>query len=573
MKPIKFFLYVRKSSELEERQAMSIEAQLEEVAEYARREKINIVEKFIESKSAKQPGRKEFNRMIEKIYASKEPIGVISWHPDRLARNSLDGGQIVYLIDIQKICALKFPTFWFEPTPQGLYMLQVAFGQSKYYSDNLSEKVKRGNRQKIRRGEYSGPAPVGYINNFKTRNIEPDPMKARIVEQFFKEYSTGKLNLHSAAERLNFLGIMSGNGTQYTPTMVQRMLTNVTYIGVLKRKGECYPSSFESIVDKSTFDMVQERLKDRSMPRKTKKLHDFAFRGLLSCGECGCSITAQFATGRHGGVYRYYRCSKKKGKCSQSYLLESKVADQLKGYFEKIAISDDWAEKMLTQIEQWVIEDRKDTAASSQRLELQTKAVEEKLNKLVSAYLDGDVDKEIYLTRKEDLVKTKTDLFNSKSDSGKRPNWVEPLKDWVKTIHNAGKLVDSSADLFEIKSMSEKIGTKRLLLDKKIELELVPAYALASKDRVLQLKGTKSPAKAGQLKSGKNNIHLAWRRNRDSNPRNLTVQQFSRLPQSTTLPFLQWEGKINLFFYFTTNFFKIFFIRKFTSNLHPPNNL
>ena len=67
-----------------------------------------------------------------------------AWHPDRLARNSVDGGQIIYLIDIGKVVALKFPTFWFEPTPQGLFMLQVAFGQSKYYSDNLSEILSAG---------------------------------------------------------------------------------------------------------------------------------------------------------------------------------------------------------------------------------------------------------------------------------------------------------------------------------------------------------------------------------------------------------------------------------------------
>ena len=72
---------------------------------------------------------------------------------DRLARNSIDGGRVIYLVDIGKITSLKFPTFWFEPTPQGLFMLQVAFGQSKYYSDNLSENVKRGIRQKLRRGE------------------------------------------------------------------------------------------------------------------------------------------------------------------------------------------------------------------------------------------------------------------------------------------------------------------------------------------------------------------------------------------------------------------------------------
>ncbi len=536
MKPTKYFLYARKSSEPEERQAMSIEAQIFELTEFAGREKLQIVETFTESKSAKSPGRAVFNKMIEKVYASKEPIGILAWHPDRLARNSVDGGQIIYLIDIQKICALKFPTFWFEPTPQGLYMLQMAFGQSKYYSDNLSENVKRGNRQKIRRGEYSGPAPMGYVNNFKTKNIEPDPLKARIVQQFFNEYAEGKLNLHSAAHRLNFLGVVNGNGTPFTPTMIYRMLTNVVYIGVLRRKGECYPGSFEPIIERSVFEMVQERLREGSKPRKTKKLHDFPFRGSLTCGECGCSITAQFAKGRHGGIYRYYRCSKKKGKCSQSYLLESKVAGQIKGYFEQVSISDDWAEKMLAQIEQWIREDKQDASAFSQKLELQATEVESKLNRLVNAYLDGDIEKGIYLTRKEALIKTKTDLYNQKSDFGKKPNWVEPLKDWVKTIHHAGKLANSSDDFSEIKSLFEKIGSKRLLLDKKIAFEFLPAYGIACKHKALQAKQTKSPASAGQLSSGVHHVNPAWRRGRDSNPRYKfkLVQRFSKPALSAT---------------------------------------
>jgi len=133
----KYFLYARKSTEDEERQVMSIEAQIVELEEYAKREKLEIVERFIESKSAKKPGREILNAMIAKVNESKEPLGLLAWHPDRLARNSVDGGQIIYLIDTVKLVSLRFPTFWFEPTPQGLFMLQVAFGQSKYYSDKM----------------------------------------------------------------------------------------------------------------------------------------------------------------------------------------------------------------------------------------------------------------------------------------------------------------------------------------------------------------------------------------------------------------------------------------------------
>ena len=200
----KFFLYARKSTEDEERQVMSIEAQLAELVDFAKRESIEITEKFIESKSAKKPGREIFNEMIQKIYGSKEPVGILAWHPDRLARNSVDGGQVIYLIDIGKIASLRFPTFWFEPTPQGLFMLQVAFGQSKYYSDNLSENVKRGIRQKLRRGEWPGLAPFGYVNNPKTRTIEPDQMKARVIKKAFEEYAQGRHTLLSLGERLSF---------------------------------------------------------------------------------------------------------------------------------------------------------------------------------------------------------------------------------------------------------------------------------------------------------------------------------------------------------------------------------
>ena len=204
----KCVLYARKSTEEDDQQIMSIEAQLFELREYASRERIEIVKVFTEAKSAKKPGREEFAKMIKYIEESKEPIGILGWHPDRLARNSVDGGKIIYLVDINKIASLRFPQFWFEPTPQGKFMLQVAFGQSKYFSDNLVENVKRGIRQKIRRGEWLTLAPMGYVNNFKTHNIEPDPVKSRVIKRAFIAYATGKYTLIELADFLADHGVV-----------------------------------------------------------------------------------------------------------------------------------------------------------------------------------------------------------------------------------------------------------------------------------------------------------------------------------------------------------------------------
>jgi len=493
----KYFLYARKSTEDEERQVMSIEAQLVELAEYAKRENLEVIEKFVESKSAKKPGREVFNEMVAKINESKEPLGLLAWHPDRLARNSVDGGQIIYLIDTGKLVSLRFPTFWFEPTPQGLFMLQVAFGKSKYYSDNLSENVKRGIRQKLRRGEWPGLAPLGYVNNPKTRNIDPDAVKARVIKKAFEEFAQGKHTLESLGDRLKFWGVVSKNGTKLCKATLQRILINPVYIGVIVHNNESYEGEFKPIVSRATFEAVQRVLKDRAKPRKSKKSHNFPFVGLLRCGECGAAITAQYAHG-NGGTYRYYRCTKRLGPCSQRYLREDLLVDQLKEELSKVALCEDWTEKMLTQVEVWEKEQNQSSQSFAQNLEAKIKETEIKLDRLVNAFLDGTIEKETYLQKKDELIKTKTDLLQKKSDFGrKRNNWNEPLKEWIKTAHHAEELA-SSEDFYETKIFVKKIGTNRRVLDRIVLLDfekpfdLIPYYKNTYNKEILAKKKSKN---------------------------------------------------------------------------------
>jgi len=181
---MKYFLYTRKSTDDEDRQVLSIEAQLAELKEFAAKEKLAIAASFTEAKTAKEPGRTQFAEMLRRLEAG-EAQGIISWHPDRLARNPIDGGQVIYLVDREIIKSLKFPTFWFEDTPQGKFMLNIAFGQSKYFIDNLSENVKRGLRQKLRRGEWPGWAPIGYLNDYKNHTIIKDTDKSAYIKKVF----------------------------------------------------------------------------------------------------------------------------------------------------------------------------------------------------------------------------------------------------------------------------------------------------------------------------------------------------------------------------------------------------
>ncbi|MDP2709210.1 MAG: recombinase family protein, partial [bacterium] len=186
----KYILYARKSTDEDDRQILSIESQMAELKEFAAKEKLEIAASLCEAKTAKEPGRMKFGEMLLLIEQGKAD-SILAWHPDRLARNPIDGGRIIYMVDTGKIKSLKFPSFWFEDTPQGKFMLNIAFGQSKYFIDNLSENVKRGLRQKLRNGVYPGWAPIGYLNEPKYHGIIIDPVKHKLIRKLFEVYATG----------------------------------------------------------------------------------------------------------------------------------------------------------------------------------------------------------------------------------------------------------------------------------------------------------------------------------------------------------------------------------------------
>ncbi|PJA87986.1 MAG: hypothetical protein CO140_01310, partial [Candidatus Moranbacteria bacterium CG_4_9_14_3_um_filter_40_7] len=310
----KFFLYARKSTDIEDKQILSIEAQITELRAFAKQNNLNIIKEFIEKQSAKIPGRPIFDEMLKRIEKG-EANGILAWHPDRLARNSVDGGKIIYLIDCGRIAALKFPQFWFEPTPQGKFMLNIAFGQSKYYINSLSENVRRGLRQKVRRGEYPGPAPIGYINDPRTKTVVVDRKKAKIIKQTFELYAQNNSCLEDISNFLAQKGILRRSGKIWHKDRAKYLLSNPFYYGHFRYAKEVYEGKHEPIIAKKLFDKVQEVLKQRGRLRHKTIIEPQIFCGLLKCGSCGMMITGEYRVKKqkNGNIhdYIYYHCTKK----------------------------------------------------------------------------------------------------------------------------------------------------------------------------------------------------------------------------------------------------------------------
>ena len=334
----KYFIYARKSSEGEERQARSIEDQLALIWKRVRECKIKIVEELTESQTARNPGRPVFDEMVRRIEAG-EANGIIAYHPDRLARNSVDGGKIMYLLDTGKLQSLLFENHWFEHTSQGMYMLYMAFAQSKYYTDNLSDVVRRGINSRLKRGVYPGAAKKGYMNHPRTKEIVPDPETFDLMAEMFKLYATGRHGLGNLGQIMFEKGLQNKTGNPLSSSQVQMMLKDPFYYGHFMYSGEIYEGIHKPCITKELYDKAQAVMTNKGKA-KTIKADRHAFLGLMKCGECGYSITADEQKG-----HTYYHCSKKtrrpKPRCTQPYIREENLLEQFRAIVEKVALPDE----------------------------------------------------------------------------------------------------------------------------------------------------------------------------------------------------------------------------------------
>ena len=462
---LKYFIYCRKSTEDEERQILSIEAQLTELREYAKREGLLVIKEYTESQTAKEPGRPLFNKMLSEIEQGNAQ-GILTWNPDRLARNSVDGGRIIYLVDTSKIKSLKFPTFWFEPTPQGKFMLSVAFGQAKYYTDNLRENILRGIRQKLRRGEMPTLAPLGYINEPRLRTIEPDPKTFKKVKQCLEAFATGKYSLTLIQHKMFSLGLTNKDGKPVHTSTIQGVLRNPFYYGMFMYRGELYQGSHKSMISKKLFDQIQQVLKDKYKPRKKqKKIKPFFFLNFAQCGECGYAITAERHVKKSRREFVYYRCTKKSKtqKCSQSFLRDDAFANQVKNYVQKVSLSDKWRDRYLKRLDTWEKDSRHSSDLIAQNLKAELNKVKTKIDRLTNVYLEGILELREFQEKKNSLMKQKKDIEEKLYDFERKGNhWLELTRNWILEANLAENLA-LQEDYSGMKNFLQKIGSNRRL--------------------------------------------------------------------------------------------------------------
>ncbi len=394
---VSYVLYARKSTESEDRQVLSIEAQIKEVIDYARRNDLTVTRTYLESRSAKKPGRPVFNQMIKELRRQKT-AGILCWKLDRLTRNLLDAALISELLESGAISEIRTPSQVYRNTASDKFMTGLDFIMAKKYIDDLSENVRRGIRARVERGWFPGRPPVGYLNYRDPvsgqAKVIVDETRFTALRKVWEYMLSGNYPVARILDMANNdwgFRMPSGKHSAEKPLSrsgIYSMFQEPFYWGQIRFKGELYQGKHQPLVTAAEFERVQELLGRKG--RERPKRHAFAFTGIIRCGGCGGMVTAEVHNKqiKATGLWKrfvYYRCGRRKDpSCKEPPISEEDLKGQIGAMLSKLSIPQaylEWIFKYLDGVKQDETKKADSLKISAQR---EIENIEQRLSNLLA---------------------------------------------------------------------------------------------------------------------------------------------------------------------------------------------
>jgi site-specific DNA recombinase len=399
---MRYFLYCRKSTDREDRQILGTDAQRRLLLEHAARGGLTVTDVYVENQTAYKTGRPLFGAMLRRLEAG-EAEGILTYHLTRLARNSFDGGRLIYMMDEKVIREIATPEKAYTDNADDKFMMQIHFAMAKKSSDDTSQFVRRDVVSKLLKGEYPGMVPPGYLNINRDGHItkgrddpdkyllllklgrplrreEIDPIDGPLVARLFEEAARGVRSLAALRTFAHQLGLRAKNGKGLSKSAVWNLLTNPYYHGAIRYNGRLYTEEVqhEPLVSRELFARVQEAVGRR---RKGKyRRHLYAFGGcVMACGDCGCPVTAERQKG-----HVYYHCTRSRGGCpQQKWTREEVVAREFAAVLSGLQVPQAYLDYALSKLRQCHTTQAEFAAARRQKLQSQLNTCHARLDGLL----------------------------------------------------------------------------------------------------------------------------------------------------------------------------------------------
>jgi DNA invertase Pin-like site-specific DNA recombinase len=390
-----YFSYIRVSTQRQGQTGTSLTEQQAAIERYANKSNLAIVKRFEEQETAARQGRPAFLEML-KLLRRGTANGVIIHKVDRSARNLKDWADLGSLIDSG--IEVHFAGESLDLSSRGGRLsADIQAVVASDYIRNLREEVKKGFYGRLKQGLYPRPAPIGYLDQGQGKAKEPDPQRAPFIKQAFTLYATGKYSIKSLAEKLTDLGLRNKSGKKISENGLNTVLKNYFYTGLMKiaKTGEIYQGLHHPLVSPPLFERVQRVLSGKTVDKRLS--HYFVFRRLLTCQNCQYKLIAERQKG-----YVYYRCQI--ADCPQKTIREELVEKELFYYLKKLAFNEQENRYLQQAVKNKYGEIEVLKENKLQVLRIQIEKCRERLSKLTDFFVDGVIDRELFVEKKNNLV-------------------------------------------------------------------------------------------------------------------------------------------------------------------------
>ena len=452
--PLKAVIYARVSSKEQEKEGFSIPAQLKLLRGYAVEHKLNTIHQYVDVETAKKAGRTGFTEMFgflkkEAKQRKKDQACrvILVEKTDRLYRNIKDWVTLdeldLEIHFVKENFMLSRDSRSSEKFIHGIKVLMA-----KNYIDNLSEESRKGMLEKAEQGIYPAYAPLGYKNVEVDgkKFIEPDPEYAPYVIKLFEWYATGNYSLLQVTQKARAEGfVFRRTKNLIAKSAVHRILTNHFYYGDFYWPGKFYKGTHKPLIAKELFEQVQDVLFGRRGKTRQQK-HSWAFQGLVSCGHCGCAMTAEIKKGR----YVYYHCTGHKGNCPEKYVREEELARQFGAALSKIKFDEKILEWVVTALRESHKDEKKYHDDIITRLQQEDTKIQNRVDAMYVDKLDGKISQEFF-DQKFDAWRMEQLEIQRKIDKHKNSNFAY-LENGIKIL----ELAQRATELYEKQEMQEK---------------------------------------------------------------------------------------------------------------------
>lgn len=338
-----YAIYVRKSTESDEKQVDSIDSQFERCIRYARQANLKIFrdEPFKEEKSAFESDKRVvFDSLLKEISQKNRRFNsILAFTPDRLSRNMKEAGILIDMLDKGQIVDMKFAAFHFENDYNGLMNLGIHFVMAKQYSDNLSVHTHKGIQKKVESGKGLATPKLGYrFQSKENRYFRPDGKNYQLVKDAFQMALEGK----TQAEIAKYLNTMKFKFRDKLRIMsenpVSRMLKDPFYAGVFVFGNEIANMQnadplFEPIITPREFFLIREILEGKTRTFSPFQSTTILLQDLVTCSFCGSIMKP--SDKNKGKTKKYLRVGCNKVNCERNTRDDNgkrKYRKDLRGY-------------------------------------------------------------------------------------------------------------------------------------------------------------------------------------------------------------------------------------------------